>query len=159
MGTWCPRCGAEYVEGWGRCSTCEVELVDERPARSPEHPSTPRPPASREEGDPFIPIWEGPSLEGYPLARSLEAAHIPVDLGEAAEAGRLRIEVPRSYIDEAYGVLDAAGSDGGIQPPAEQDDDPDLWAEPAAAGWPWTTRLAVGLVVVVLVVMLILTTR
>ena len=28
VGKWCPRCGAEYIEGWGDCSNCGVPLVD-----------------------------------------------------------------------------------------------------------------------------------
>lgn len=26
--SWCPKCGAEYVEGFFKCSDCECELVD-----------------------------------------------------------------------------------------------------------------------------------
>ena len=29
---YCPSCGAEYREGFARCSDCDVELVDEAPA-------------------------------------------------------------------------------------------------------------------------------
>lgn len=30
---WCPSCGSEYRAGFGRCSECDVALVDEAPAR------------------------------------------------------------------------------------------------------------------------------
>lgn len=32
---WCPKCGAEYREGFARCSECDVELVGERPDHLP----------------------------------------------------------------------------------------------------------------------------
>ena len=37
---WCPDCGAEYREGFNRCSECGVSLVDAPPVRlqPPEEP-------------------------------------------------------------------------------------------------------------------------
>ena len=55
--------------------------------------------------DMFIPVWEGPFVEAERLMRRLEAAHIPVDLGEALEAGRARVEVPPGYVEEALEVM------------------------------------------------------
>ena len=33
--SWCPKCGAEYREGFTRCADCDVALVDERPVDIP----------------------------------------------------------------------------------------------------------------------------
>jgi hypothetical protein len=32
---WCPKCGAEYREGFSTCSDCNVALVDAAPAAEP----------------------------------------------------------------------------------------------------------------------------
>jgi hypothetical protein len=37
----CPRCCAEYREGFARCSDCEVDLLDGLPARSPRDSNVP----------------------------------------------------------------------------------------------------------------------
>ncbi len=58
-----------------------------------------------DESDPFIPIWEGPTFEAQHLALLLESEHIPVDLGDALLPGQARVEVPRSYLDEANDVI------------------------------------------------------
>lgn len=102
---WCPNCGAEYVEGWGTCSDCGVELVAEQP----------RPVATREESfdlgpardyeDPFIPIWEGPTPDAQDIVRKVQSRHIPVELGDALQVGHARVEVPRSYLAEVRDVL------------------------------------------------------
>lgn len=39
---WCPQCGAEYREGFSRCSECGVALVSKPPTR-PEQPAEPGP--------------------------------------------------------------------------------------------------------------------
>lgn len=109
MGKWCPRCGAEYVEGWGDCSNCGVALVDTPPGRATNiRPdiALPEPPPPDTGEDPFVPIWEGPTTEATRLLGLVEAAHIPVDLGEALEAGHSRLEVPRSYVNEARDAIE-----------------------------------------------------
>jgi hypothetical protein len=154
------------VEGWGACSNCGVELVDTPPPPAPLEPKRTRPaasflePARAKQGDPFTPIWEGPTPEGASLARRLEAALIPVDLGEAAEPGRLRIEVPRSYVPEALGVLDAADADpdATFAPPEPDEDDTDGGYADQEPFWTWG-RIAIAAVVVALVVLLIITSR
>ncbi len=64
--------------------------------------------------DPFVPVWEGPTTEAIPLASAIERSHIPVDLGEATFVGHSRIEVPRSYEEDARRVIAL----GGDAPPA-----------------------------------------
>jgi hypothetical protein len=39
---WCPQCGAEYREGFRRCSECGVALVDALPSK-PQRPAEPGP--------------------------------------------------------------------------------------------------------------------
>ena len=58
-----------------------------------------------EEDDPFVPVWEGPTPEAQALLERLERAHVPVDLGEALSVGEARVEVPRSYVEEARAVM------------------------------------------------------
>lgn len=58
-----------------------------------------------DEPDPFVPIWEGPTFEAEHLRLLLEAEHIPVDFGDALLAGQARVQVPRSYLEEANDVI------------------------------------------------------
>lgn len=55
--------------------------------------------------DPFVRVWEGPFVEADRVRRRIEAAHIPVDLGDTLEVGRAAVEVPASYVQEARDVL------------------------------------------------------
>lgn len=147
MGKWCPRCGAEYVEGWGDCSNCGVPLVDTPPSQpqrwSEEAIAAAEP--KDPDGDPFVPIWEGPTPEAARIARRIEDAHIPVDLGEATEVGHSRVEVPRSYLAEARRALagDALSWPSGI-------------GRDAAFDWNPTVRLALVIVAVGLIVLILL---
>lgn len=154
MAQWCPRCGAEYVEGWGNCSTCNVPLADEPPAPRPQAR-----PASRvsflnpgggraDTEDEFVAIWEGPTPEGREMGAKLAAAHIPVEYGEAAEPGRTRLEVPRSYIDEAYATLDVSTS---VTQSYHRDAPADV-----RRSWSPAVKVAVAFVVLALVVVLVL---
>lgn len=148
MAVWCPRCGAEYVEGWGTCSNCGVELVDTLPAIAgrpvnPEAMTVPDPEAPPDE-DPFVPIWEGPTAEAHRLVGLIERAHIPVDLGDANEPGRARIEVPLSYVDEARDAL------------AAEPTEIETIARPAF-DWTPAVRLALVVVVATLILMMVFT--
>lgn len=166
MAQWCPRCGAEYVEGWGACSTCDVELVDEPPEGSTGAGGTEgrgrrisflEPGGSGSPEDPFVPIWEGPTLEANALARLLERSHIPVDLGEAMSSGWSRLEVPRSYVPEAEGLIDGEGQD--IPPYDFPLDDPSAEAElhgRTSVGLSTMSRSAIVVIVLIIVAMLVL---
>jgi hypothetical protein len=109
MRMWCPHCGAEYVEGWGTCSTCGVKLVSEPPAQAAvdtEAWGRPRGrPNGRDDEDPFIPVWEGPTPEANALMRRIQSRHIPVELDDALEVGHARVQVPRSYLEDVRDVV------------------------------------------------------
>lgn len=58
-----------------------------------------------DEPDPFVPIWEGQTFEAEHLRLLLETAHIPVEFGDALLPGHARVQVPRSYLEEANDVI------------------------------------------------------
>jgi hypothetical protein len=149
VGKWCPNCGAEYVEGWGTCSDCGVELVDAPPARpatsAPRADTSFEAPDEARDDDPWIPIWEGPTPSARRLAEVVERAHIPVDLGEALEAGHSRVEVPRSYVEDARAAL--------AEPPGDW---PAIIATGPGFDWQQALRIALVIVALLLVVLMIL---
>lgn len=52
---YCPKCGAEYREGFTECSDCRLALVWQKPPESePEPPELDNAPSSR--GDPDLPL-------------------------------------------------------------------------------------------------------
>lgn len=167
MGRWCPQCRAEYVEGLHTCPTCDVRLVDERdlPAERSDEPAGfdpddaifTEPRAAREHSDPFVPIWEGPTPEAEALRRQLERSAIPVDLGEALEPGRARIQVPSSYSDEARGILDDRGFEAILAPPEPLGPDELSLEDPGS--WPTWLRVGLWAIALILILGLIFTSR
>lgn len=99
------------MSGVSTCSSCGLALSAAAPDKR-DKPFTPddvifiEPRAARTYSDPFITIWEGSYIEGSMLVGRIQAAGIPVETGEAAEAGLMRVQVPRSYVNEAYEALD-----------------------------------------------------
>lgn len=163
MAQWCPRCGAEYVEGWGTCSNCGIELADEPPKRrrsepdwDPEDAIFIEPKRARSYDDPFVAIWEGPTPEGDTLAGRLQEAHVPVERGDALEVGHTRLQVPRSYIDEAFDILDASDPYAFDKPFASGNGE-DPWQE--EIGWSPAMRTLFVVVAIGLVIAMILASR
>lgn len=135
---WCPSCRAEYVVGWGTCSTCGVPLVDSLP---PE-PLEPRPRLDPSDDD-LISIWEGPTPEAERVRTVLEAAHIPVDLDDATNVGEARVVVPRSYLTDARDAV--RNSDGSWPDPVDHRD-----------GFDWSPGVKLTLVIVAIVLIVLL---
>jgi hypothetical protein len=105
MRVWCPHCGAEYVEGWGTCSTCGVLLVDDPPPNLSIDDEAWGLPRGRDLEDPFITVWEGPTPAASELLAKIQSRHIPAELDDALEVGHARVQVPRSYLLEVRDVV------------------------------------------------------
>ena len=89
---WCPECGAEYREGFTRCSECDVELAVSPP------PSLQTP---REPGPPWVEVASYTSVEEARLAQGLlEEQGI-----EAEVVDRHVVLNPFPQVDEAEVLL------------------------------------------------------
>lgn len=144
MARWCPNCRAEYIEGWDTCSNCGVELVATPPAEpKPTTDLQPRP--QRDHDDPFVPVWEGPTIEADHMRLRIEAQHIPVDLDEALQSGHSRVVVPRSYLEEVRDVLAGRVASWPPEVTAQTSD-----------GFDWSPGIRLALVVVAIVLVLVL---
>ncbi|MGH7857520.1 MAG: hypothetical protein ACREQY_09330 [Candidatus Binatia bacterium] len=96
--------------------------------------------------DPFVPVWEGPTPQGELVLRKIEAAHIPVDFGEPPAVGHARVEVPRSYREEARAAIDGPGPSVSF----------DIGEEIDGFDWAPVLRIALVVVAVILVIALVL---
>lgn len=98
----CPKCGAEYREGFDRCADCGIELTSEPPASSKR--------------DPWVEIWRGSASQATVVQGALGSAGIetmsPDETlsflqGEIGEAGWvLRILVRESDASAAREILE-----------------------------------------------------
>ena len=144
---WCPHCGAEYVEGWGTCSTCGVVLVDDPPEPNALDDEAWGLRRRRDTEDPFITIWEGPTPEATELLGKIQSRHIPVELDDALEVGHARVQVPRSYLVDVRDVV------LGIVPEL-----PEVSVETADGGLDWkpAIKIAIALTAIALLLVLVL---
>ena len=74
---WCPKCGAEYREGFSECADCGVALVDAPPAAKPrEHTHTDlRGPFSPD--DDTVELLRTNRVEAEVIAARLQSEGIP----------------------------------------------------------------------------------
>jgi hypothetical protein len=64
----CPKCGAEYQDGFTRCSDCHVDLVE--PGAQPEAAAKPADRGAALLTDPVC-VYQSTQRSGLPLAESL----------------------------------------------------------------------------------------
>ena len=105
---WCPKCRAEYREGFDVCADCGLALVDSLPSRAEARPST----GHEEPTSPFLPGDDVVELvtvaivEAELVAAQLRVAGIPATVfGTGAEVytgvRQARVMVRRSNLVEA----------------------------------------------------------
>jgi len=95
---WCPECGAEYREGFARCSECGVALVNEPP---PETEQLPEP------GPEWVEIAGYTTVEEARLAQGLlEEQGIPAEVVD-----KHVVLNPFPQVDEAEVLLLVAPED------------------------------------------------
>ncbi len=124
---YCPECGAEYREGFDRCTDCDVALAHEPPTLE-DHEATP-----------YVAVFETSETDVIPVIKSiLRGAEIPFNTqGEAMmnlfpsdllgpmmsrPGAEVSFLVPEERAEEARQLLTE-------QPPAAEE--PDDEAEPA----------------------------
>ncbi len=96
---YCPQCGAEYREGFTRCSDCDVELVPQGPPEGDLEPVE------------LVTILETATPSVLMVAKSvLEGAGIPFfPVGEGVQdlfaVGPVHLQVERERADEARALL------------------------------------------------------
>jgi hypothetical protein len=89
---WCPKCGAEYREGFARCSECDAELVDSPP---------PSLQTQSEPGPAWVEVASYTTVEEARLAQGLLEEH-----GIAAEVVDKHVVLnPFPQVDEAEVLL------------------------------------------------------
>jgi hypothetical protein len=89
---WCPECGAEYREGFTKCSECQATLVDV-PPRAASGPATP--------GPPWVEVASYTTVEEATLAQGLlNEGGIPAEVVD-----RHVVLNPFPQVDEAEVLL------------------------------------------------------
>src|ERR1700722_18651717 len=125
----CPKCQAEYRDGFTHCSDCDVDLVESLSDASA---------ASASLSDGLQPVWRGGSQEQcLALCERLEDARVPFKVMEQREfftglEQRFEIGVPANLCAQAKEIIDQANLDfpddaagqEGMELPAE--DGPDI---------------------------------
>ena len=109
---WCPQCGAEYREGFSRCSECGVALVEAPPSK-PQRPAEP--------GPEWVEIASYTTAEEARLAQGLlQEQDIPAEVIDKhvvlnpfpqVDEAEVLLLVPPEHAEQADAVL--AGAEAG----------------------------------------------
>jgi len=86
---WCPRCGAEYREGFSTCSDCGVALVDTPPAppAQPHHHTEPVVHGPFSPGDDTVELLRTNPVEAEVTVARLQSEGIPAAVFDADPYG------------------------------------------------------------------------
>jgi hypothetical protein len=76
---WCPKCGAEYRDGYSECADCGLALVDEPPAPEPKrhHHAEPVVEGPFSPDDDTVELLRTNPLEAEVIAARLQSEGIP----------------------------------------------------------------------------------
>src|SRR5256885_673212 len=141
---YCPRCKAEYRQGFTRCSDCDVDLVNEPPASA----SGPVEASGQDENpdDPFCSFWRGDDprihAELCELLNEEGIAHKTIrredHLFNLNTKSAFEIGIPFSLFEKAEAAIKAAyGTEGEQQDAARLLPSGGRYTEELPGGFPW----------------------
>jgi hypothetical protein len=84
---WCPKCGAEYREGFSECADCGVALVDEAPEPTPHHHAEPPVHGPFSPDDDTVELLRTNRVEAEVIAARLRSEGIPAVVFDADPYG------------------------------------------------------------------------
>jgi hypothetical protein len=84
---WCPKCGAEYREGFSECADCGAALVDAPPAPKPPEQTHHHVDGSFSPDDDTVELLRTNRLEAEVIAARLQSEGIPAVVFDADPYG------------------------------------------------------------------------
>jgi len=102
----CPKCRAEYREGFSRCSDCDVDLVDELPREEEDFEEEDLVPIHTFTGDLYAEMVKE-ALENAGISCILQKTTISTVtvVSGATEGAATQVLVRRSDVERAEGVM------------------------------------------------------